>query len=71
MFAEPRQPALSKLASKLLRIPASTAQLERLFSNWSYVHNPVRNRLTGERSKKIVHVYYSLKNEDKNKIDEY
>lgn len=29
---------LAKIALKLLKIPASSAQLERLFSNWSHIH---------------------------------
>lgn len=44
-FANRTAPELSQLATKLLLIPASTAQLERVFYNWSYVHNEKRNRL--------------------------
>lgn len=62
---------LSQIAIKLLSIPASTAQLERVFSNWSYVHNKLRNRLSAERSKKLVKVYYSLKMQDTAKSCEY
>lgn len=51
---------LSTLALKLLNIPASTAQLERTFSNWGWIHSSIRNRLTFERSKKLIHVYVSL-----------
>ncbi|XP_024893627.1 uncharacterized protein LOC112468603 [Temnothorax curvispinosus] len=32
-------PHLSSLARKLLKIPAASAQIERLFSNWSFVHS--------------------------------
>ena len=59
--AEMKHPNLAKLAIKLLRIPASSAQIERVFSNWANVHSPIRNRLTFERSKKLLHLYYSLR----------
>lgn len=49
-----RHKSLSSLALKLLRIPASSAQIERLFSTWSYVHSPLRNRLEFIRSKKLL-----------------
>jgi hypothetical protein len=49
------------IAKKLLNLPESTAQLERIFSNWSYAHNSLRNRLERERSKKLLSVYYALK----------
>jgi len=54
-------PSLSSFAQKLLKIPASSAQIERLFSNWSFVHSDLRNGLTVERSEKLVDVYYSFK----------
>jgi len=54
-------PSLSSLAQKLLKIPASSAQIERLFSNWFFVHSDLRNRLTVERSEKLVDIYYSFK----------
>ena len=60
-MAEMKQPILSKLAKKLLLIPASSAQIERLFSSWAHVHSPDRNRLTFERSEKLVHIYYALR----------
>lgn len=41
------------------------AQLERVFSNWAYVHNDIRNRLSFERSKKLIHCYHSLKLKDR------
>lgn len=31
-----KAPNLSKIALRLLRIPASSAEVERIFSNWSY-----------------------------------
>lgn len=61
-----KHPNLANLANKLLQIPASSAsaQIERVFSSWSHVHSMPRNRLTFERSKKLLHVYYSLRIED-------
>jgi hypothetical protein len=56
-------PILGDLAIKLLKIPASSAQIERLFSNWGHIHTLLRNRLTFENSKKLVHVYFSLKSQ--------
>lgn len=58
-------PNLSSLAIKIFMIPASTADLERLFSNWSYVHSKLRNRLTSERSKMLVDIYHHLRYENK------
>lgn len=55
---------LADFASKLLKIPASTAQLERLFSNWAYVHTDTRNRLSTETSKKLANVYFTLRAND-------
>lgn len=54
-------PELSNLALKLHNICASTDELERLCSQWSYVHDPKRNRLTPQRSAKLVCLYYSLR----------
>lgn len=55
---------LGLFVTKLLKIPASTAQLERLFSQWSFVHDETRNRLSEERSKKLINVYFSLRTND-------
>lgn len=57
-FGEVHWPNLAKIAYKLLRIPASTAQLERVFSMWQHIHTNLRNRITFERSKKLMHIYY-------------
>uniref|UniRef100_A0A1I8PQE9 HAT C-terminal dimerisation domain-containing protein n=2 Tax=Stomoxys calcitrans TaxID=35570 RepID=A0A1I8PQE9_STOCA len=65
-MAANRRKSLAIFAQKLLMIPASTAQLEGIFSNWSHVHTDLRNRLDAERSKKLLEVYFSLKiNENK------
>lgn len=63
-LAEREHPQLALLAQKLLKIPASSAQIERLFSNWSFIQPLVRNRLTFERQKKLVHIYYTLKSNE-------
>lgn len=63
-YAMRQHSQLAKLATKLLLIPASTAQLERLFSNWSFVHSETRNRLSVETSKKLINVYFSLRSND-------
>ncbi|XP_072400591.1 LOW QUALITY PROTEIN: uncharacterized protein [Diabrotica undecimpunctata] len=64
-------PILAKMALRLLKMPASSAQIERLFSNWGHIHSLIRNRLTFTNSKKLVHIYVSLKGEypDKNSDD--
>lgn len=63
--AEMGHEKLSAFAMKFLMIPA---QLERLFSNWSYIHSDIRNRLSDEISKKLVNVYFTLRSAEK--IDE-
>lgn len=68
-YAKRQHLQLAEFATKLLLIPASTAQLERLFSNWSFVHSETRNRLSVETSKKLINVYFSLRSND-NLIDE-
>lgn len=55
---------LAEFARDYLKIPASTAQLERLFSNWAFVHSDVRNRLSDETSKKLVKMYFTLRSTD-------
>lgn len=57
-------PILSDLAIKLLNIPASTAQLERFFSHWGYVHDSKRNQLLPERSYKLAALYFDMRSED-------
>lgn len=64
--AESHHPELSSLALKLLKIPSSTAALERLFSQWKYVHNKIRNRLSVETSTKLIYIYYTISMRDSN-----
>lgn len=56
-------PILGDLALKLLQVPASSAQIERLFSNWGNIHSLLRNRLTFDNSKKLIQIYFTLKYE--------
>lgn len=62
-------PGLGEIAKKYLSLPASTASLERIFSQWSFVHNKTRNRLASDKSEKLIHVYNSLKFSDKPSLD--
>lgn len=52
MLTKDNYPDLAKLGRKLACIPGSSAQLERVFSNWALVHSNVRNRLGPEKSEK-------------------
>lgn len=54
-------PTFAAFAKKLYIIPASTANLESLFSNWQHIHNRIRNRLTTEKSKKLITIYYTMR----------
>lgn len=66
-----KHPELAACANRLLKIPASSAQLERVFSNWSWIHSTKRNKLTTTKSEKLIHCYYSLKLQDQSPTDEY
>uniref|UniRef100_A0A0C9RAK5 ZBED1_2 protein n=1 Tax=Fopius arisanus TaxID=64838 RepID=A0A0C9RAK5_9HYME len=63
-LAEGYYPTLSQLAQRLLNIPSSSAQIERLFSNWAFIHSDLRNRLSIDHSRKLVSIYYALKMQD-------
>ncbi|XP_015115596.1 uncharacterized protein LOC107040163 [Diachasma alloeum] len=71
-MAEVDYPTLSGLAKKLSSIPSSTAQIERVFSNWAFIHSDLRNRLSVERSMKSVSIFYAFKMRDTSweKIDD-
>lgn len=58
-LAKSGHPSLAELAQEHTHVPASSASLERLFSNWGYVHDKVRNRLTIDKSEKLIYIYYS------------
>lgn len=68
--AELGHEGLAAFAMRYLKVPASTAQLERLFSNWAFIHNNIRNRLSDETSKKLVHTYFTLRSADNVDFDE-
>lgn len=63
-------PELSLTAVRLLHIPASTGDLERLFSEWSLVHRKTRNRLGEDKSARLIALYYSLGLRNANNIME-
>ncbi|XP_065658651.1 uncharacterized protein LOC136083173 [Hydra vulgaris] len=55
---------LSKVASRILQLPASSAACERSFSTYSNIHSAKRNRLTTERAGKLVFISQNLKLEN-------
>lgn len=59
-------PNLSEIGLLYCSLPASTASLERSFSQWGYVHNKSRNRLGADRSKKLFFIYHLLTLKAKN-----
>lgn len=52
---------LSELALTYVSLPASTASLERAFSMWAFVHDKTRNRLSFDKSEKLLFCYHYLK----------
>lgn len=54
-------PFLSQIAIKLMTIPASSAASERNWSDFGYIHNIRRNRLTNENVFKLVSIYSNLR----------
>ena len=63
-------PALGKLAIKLMSIPASSAASERNWSNFGFIQNIKRNRLTNERTFKLVSIYANLRLTNNQKLDD-
>lgn len=57
-------PKLADYAIKLMLMPASTAQLESLFSSWTYIHNIYRNKLGMEKSSQLLDMYHCMKKLD-------
>lgn len=49
------------MAIQLLEAPASSASIERIFSNFSYIHTKIRNRLGVEKASKLVFCYRMLR----------
>uniref|UniRef100_A0A1L8DA68 Uncharacterized protein n=1 Tax=Nyssomyia neivai TaxID=330878 RepID=A0A1L8DA68_9DIPT len=63
-------PGLSCLAIKLLRIPASAPKIVTAFGGQSG-GIPVRNRLTPDKTRKLMHILYAARlNKDRKKDDE-
>jgi hypothetical protein len=48
------------MALQLMDAPASSASIERIFSNFSYIHTNIRNRLGVEKASKLVFCYRML-----------
>lgn len=54
-------PKLADFCLKIMIMPASTASIESLFSNWKYVHSSLRNRLSEHNSSLCVDVFHLSK----------
>lgn len=57
-------PNSSELGRRLMLMPASTALLEGLFSQWSYVHSKYRNRLSYNKTGTLIDLYLLSKHLD-------
>lgn len=57
-------PTLGELCKKMMLMPASTAVLEGLFSQWTYVHNKYRNRLSNDSTGLLIDIYHLTKHLD-------
>ena len=53
-------PELCELALLLLHLPASSASIERIFSNFSFIQTKLRNRLGLDKASKLVTCYREL-----------
>lgn len=62
---------LSRLAMKLLKIPASLSKSNHIDTQLSFVHTNAWNKLNFEQNSKLLHCYYSLKLMDSQASDEY
>ena len=51
---------ITKMAIRILRLPATTAAVERSFSCYSNIHSAKRNRLSNDRAFKFVYVSLNL-----------
>ena len=51
---------LSKIAGRLLKLPSTTAGVQRSFSCYSNIHTAKRNRLTNDRASKLVFVSQNI-----------
>lgn len=60
-----------QLMEHLQGCPASSASLERIFSNFSFIQNKIRNRLSLQRASKLVFCYMMLKSNVEVEDEEY
>ena len=51
---------LSKIADRLLKLPSTTAAVERSFSCYSNIYTAKRNRLTIDKASKLVFVFQNI-----------
>ena len=51
---------LSKIAGRLLKLPSTTAAVERSFSCYRNIHTAKRNQLTNDRASKLVFVSQNI-----------
>lgn len=58
-------PSLAKFCIKIMLIPASTALLEGLFSQWTHTHTKPRNSLSNATSGRLIQIYHISKHLDK------
>lgn len=54
-------PELTQMAKRVLSIPTSSAASERNWSNFAYIHDKKRNRLTPDHVLKLVYIYSNYK----------
>ena len=54
-------PSMQEVAMKVLAHPPSATSVERVNSEFSYVHDKKRNRLSHERAGKLVFVHHNLR----------
>ena len=54
-------PELSLIAQVLLCLLASSAAVERSFSNLDFIHSALRNRLCPPRRAKLLMIYYNIR----------
>ena len=54
-------PELGNLALRILNLPASSASIERIFSNFSFIQTKLRNRQGLEKAAKLAICYRELR----------
>jgi hypothetical protein len=53
--------ALSKIACRVLSLPATSAAAERNWSTFKHIQSAKSNRLTDSRAQKLVNIAFNLK----------